>query len=758
MVAALVRAVAPPEVGVALESDPVADLQRAQPVRLRLRNLTGRAQEVVVSGHTEPPGLWSCRETIRLAPQASVVQAAGTVVPRLGPIRLQLSVQSPHTRVEPVVRRTMFGSGPPPPLTLGYSTYRAFRSGQVDEAYADFMQGMARLGMQYVRMALPWEDLEPEPGRYDWTLSDQMLEVAARSGTPAMLWMFPTARGSGLGDGGLPAWALREPALDREGKPGNFPCLWSPFYRTHYFNFLRALTERYARDPRVIRFVYDFGNSDFPYSYHFYGDRGDRFDYSPHEQAAFARWLEQQDYALEELNRRWARSFRSHAEVPVPFPEQTQAWLIYDTFRTWSVYEGIKAAAEVVRLVAPDKAPSDPPGHGLGSIADVQTYIHHAQARHWAEVAQQPHDLTEAHNMGPVWGGEAWQVGGTYRDFDDAVFQSVRLEANYLTVPGPDLSLWEDDLGRLAMIRRTLAEARRTRPVIAILDHIAWHQFGSLAQLGPRLDQPVDLLSRTCRYDYSTYRLLFLPPNELLETEKGIISLLPRDEAFYEDLRAAVEKGLHVVVYPATGRGEPGHPLRRILKVQEVSYGERQPTAVSFPAAWGGGRVTGQACSVHGGADDQTWVADEQGRPVVVFRPCGRGGFVLCGFDRQPDALDAAFRYDQSTTLQGHTMARLIKFLGLEEGTLRTEQTCCYKEALFSETRDYILLMSHQAADCALLLRFRSRRRLRHVMNLADGVSYPVRRLDRAGWYALEITLHPRTGYYLVLEDQGDEI
>ena len=757
LVARLVAAVAPVDVGAALEFKPVTDAGQTVPVLMRIRNLSRKPLAITHTCSSIPAGLLSHGNTTNVPPRSSVVVDVGNFTSSLGPSTLTARVESTEVGADSSLSRTHFCGASPRPHCIGFSTYRAFRKSTMDEPYRDFVHQMAELGMQYIRMAFPWEDLEPEPGRYDWTIADQMLEAAEQAKLPAYVWIFPTARGSGLGDGGVPAWALREPAMDRHGKPGNFPCIWSPFYRTRYFSFLEAVTARYAADPRVARFVYDFGNSDFAYTYHYYGDRGDLFDYSPHEQKAFATWLESQTMPLDSLSQRWGKTFRHYHEIPVPYPEQTQAWLIYDAFRTWGVYHGIQQAIDIVRRIAPAKTPPDPPGHGLGSIADIQTYIHHAQGRHWQEVERHPRELTEAHNMGPVWGGEPWQVGGTWRDYDDALFQSVRLEADYFTIPGPDLGLWENDIGRAAMIRRTMADARRVSPEIAIMDHIAWHQFGSLAQIGTRLDQPVDLLSRTCRYDYSTYQLLVLPPHELLATEKGTISILPLDRGYYENMLAAVEKGLRVVVFPRTGLGDPENPFRRVCGLKDISYGTRQSMRVEYPESWGGGEGSGHAATVEGNETDIPLLRNRERNAIVLFRPRGKGGFVLCGYDNQTDSLDAGIRYDQPSPLATHTLARLIRHLGLDHGMLQTGQASCFKELLFSEPRDYLLLFSHQERPHPVEIRFKSRRTASTAMDLADGKVYSLAQEEPAGWHSIRMVMEPRRGYYLMLEDTAND-
>lgn len=749
----LVQAVAPRSLGAALEFEPCSNEGTQVHVNVRIRNLGDQSQPLIVRCESQPSGRLVFAANVLAAPHAEELLNVGTMISQLGPTELSARVFDASGTEIATVSRTHFAGSAPPPLAYGFSTYRAFRQPAIDDAFRDFVRHTAQLGMQYVRLAFSWEELEPEPGNYDWRVADQMLNAATEAGLPAYIWVFPVARGAGLGDGGIPAWALKEPSIDRFGKPGNFPCIWSPFYCAHYFTFLEALTRRYANDPRVVRFVYDFGNSDFAYCYHYYGDRGDIFDYSPHEQKAFARWLEDRRIPLASIAVRWGQSFDRYEDVPVPLSEQTAAWLLYESFRVWGVYEGVKAAGDVVRRIAPDKAPPDPPGHGLGSIADISTYLYHVQSRHWDEVARHPAELTEAHNMGRLWGGEAWQVGAHYKDYDEALFQSVRLGASYLTIPGPDLGLWGEHLARIAMIRRTLAGARRAPVEIAILDHTNWDQFGSLAQIGVRLDQPVDLLSRTTRFDYAIYKLLVLPPDESLTTGRGVTSILPLDRGYYENILAAVAQGLNVLVFPKTGRSEDENPLQNVFGIEDVTYGPREQVRVDFPASWGGGSTSGQASIVCGRTGDEPLLTDEQGRAVCLFRRHGRGGFILCGFDARPDSFDAGIRYDTATRLDGHTLARLASHLGIHPATISTDQMCMYKEAVFKDERDFLLLYSHQAQTCEMNMTFHSRRKLDRIMDLATGQRLRVTASERPGWYEVTLSVEPLRGYYFVLQD-----
>jgi hypothetical protein len=757
----LVSALVPDPLAASIEFQPVAAAGSSVQMTACVRNLQDHPLENVavqleVEGFEKPlgEGAWD-----RISPGETVSLGAVSNRVAAGPSEVKISVRS-KDGVNALATRMQFGfvENPGRDDGFGFSTYRAFGPGGVDAAFKSFVREMGRLGMQYVRYAVSWEDAEPRPGAYDWTIPDQLLELAAENGLKAFFWVFPTARGSGLGDAGIPAWVLKEPAIDRHGKPGNFPCIWSPYYRERYLGFLEALTQRYAEDVRLSRFVFDFGNSDFAYSYHYYGEPGDEFDYSPHEQRAFSDYLERQTkMPLAEISKLWGTPFISYADVTIPFAESTRAWLIYDEFRRWGVHHGVKAASQIVSRHAPKKAPLDPPGHGLGSIADLTTYTYNVLARNWENIREEDRAAADVHNAGPVWGGEPWQVGGRFADCDEALFQSVRLGAGYFTIPGPDLGAWEADIGRAAMLRRSLMGSSRLHPEIAIMDRMGWDASRSLAQVGARLDQPVDLLSPACRFDLSAYRLLVLPGHELFSSGDGVRSLLPSDRRYYERLRESVLNGLTVLLFPRTGTSPQARALREILGLEDVHYGERRPVCVALPDSFGGGALAGCAQAVHA-KGGETLLADNSGLSLLVRRPLGRGAILLAGYDNAADSLDGAFSYAHVPHLRDHTLVRLLQHLDIQPRGVETGQACLYKEMVRQGRQDWLLLYSHQEEPLEIDLRCACRSHSAKAMDLATGESYPMIETDREGWRGLHLTVCPQRGYYLFLGDGGKEL
>jgi hypothetical protein len=636
----------------------------------------------------------------------------------------------------------------------GFSTFWAFQTKQMPEELKFFCREMLRRGCQYIRMNIPWEDIEPRPGKYDWSVTDQLIKFAEKEKFTLQFWMFPTTRGSGLADGGVPWWSLKEPAVDRFGNKGYFPTIWSKFYREHYFGMVDAFTRRYAESENLSRFVIDFGNSDFPYGYYYYGGDNTIFDYSPQERKAFSLYLKNElAWNLETVGKLFSRKFKSYDEVPVPFSEDREAFSVYLEFRSWSIRNGITEVNEIVARNAPDKLPPDLPGHGLGSIADLGTYFYEEKSRHWLEESTFDKKYVGAHNAGKTWGGEAWQVGGEYRQYDDALFQSARLNATYNTIPGPDLGLYGDDIAKVGFIRRTIMSAERPEPELAVFDRLEWDNFRSLANIATRTDIPVALIFKKHRYDFSCHKLMVLPACDYADktaTGGGGGMLLPDDECWYNLLRLSVERGLNLLVFPHTceiGVSKIQRTfLRQVFGLTDVKYGSWRKRTVVFPKSLGGGKMTGAASSVI--AEGEVLARDSTGAPVLVKRNYGKGSVVLAGFDNSPDSLDREYNYEECSEIEDHTLFRICNYFGIQSKECRTNGLFAFKEMVHRNGKDYLLLFSHVKKTVKAKVEVRLSKPSDFVLDLASGEKLALKKLPD-GWYSFEIDLKTRTGRYL---------
>jgi hypothetical protein len=762
----LVEWCAPRSVAVRLELTPVRGEKAPGPVTACVRNLGVAPMRLVLrancasSGEGMPSGVG---EGLAPSPTGSVVDVApgltrfplGLPSRGFGLHRHSLvaecdgAVAARHDLTEYVLPTDAPGF-----VGYGFSTYWAFPGGKVLNAFRTFCLEMQSRGCQYVRVNIPWEDVEPEPGRYDWTLPDEMMAFAGSSGLRLRFWMFPTTRGSGLGDAGVPLWALREPAMAADGCAGFFPSIWSPFYREHYFAMVRAFANRYATATEVDRLIIDFGNSDFPYGYFYYGGDNTIFDHSPQERDAFREFVRRQaggdlqaaGTVLEQP------MLRAWSDIRVPTPADRKAWRAYLEFRQWSVQQGIFEVESIVRAEAPAKLSPDLPGHGAGSIADLSSYGLDAKRRHAAEEPVAESVLGRLHNAGASWGGEAWQVAARYPEYDDALFQSLRLNADYYSLPGVDLGVYGDDVARVGFIRRTAMGAERDRPEVAIFDRLEWNAWQSLAQLGSRLDIEVDLLQSAHRHDFSRYRAVVLPPDPWgvpgTVTGGGGSCLVPRDAAWWKRLHDAAMEGANVLLFPGTVNAE-GLPLREAFQLPTVSYGERRKRTVRWPAAFGGGESHGHSRSV--GVAGEAVVADVDGEPVLVRQPAGQGALWFAGYDTQPDSLDGPLHCERDTDYTTHTIVRFLTGVGVRPGSVESGTCNAWKSVVRRGPHTFLLVFSHRPQAFRRPFVVRSEVPLSGAWDLATGERFVVTQ-DRPGWWRVELTVHPRQGRYLVMQ------
>ena len=758
LLARLVAWLKPVDLAVALEVQPVHGEDAAAPMVVRIRNLSDATQylERLSVADVKAGRILLERGGIALQPGETAELRVAVEARPFGIHEFRAEACGERaTATATAVERVIPRSGHDRRNGFGASTFWAFPEPALPEAFREFCRQLLRRGCQYIRVNIPWEDVEPEPGRYDWRIPDAMLAFAEQEGFDLYFWMFPTTRCSGLGDGGVPLWSLREAAIDRHGNRGYFPSLWSPLYQTHYFAMLDAFTRRYAQAARLKRFIYDFGNSDFPYGYFYYVNDTTLFDYSPHERAALVRYLrEERQFTLEQVGQLFGQPFSCWGDVPVPFVEQPQAWRVYLEFREYSIVSGFERAAAIIEANAPDKAPPDPPGHGLGSISDVAAFHYEAKARHWDEEAGVERRYRRLAHSGREWGGEPWQVGGRFVDEDDALFNSLRLNAAYLSCPGPDLGIYGDDLARMAFIRRTVMGAERAAPVVAVMDRTGWNDCQSLAHVALRLDQSADLLVHANRHPLSCYRLLVLPPDDtpLASTHTARTALLlPSDPAWYRGLREAVEAGLTVLVFPGTGRlpvpGFPGGLLRDALGIAGVRYGERRRRAVRFPEPFGRGAAAGAAAEVMAPGD--VWLADDADAPLLVRQALGRGAVLLAGYDHAEDSLDGAYRHDRDERIGHHTLPRLLRRMGLAPARIDTGQLYISKEIVRRGEREFALFFSHLPATVRATVRVRLETPARRAFDLSTGETF-ILAPGADGWQALDLPIHPRAGRYLM--------
>src|ERR1700674_4816017 len=100
-----------------------------------------------------------------------------------------------------------------------------------------------------VALQIRWRDIEPVEGKPDWTKLDQLFATAESSKKWVQLLIFPGFF--------APAWALEGAKTEMfaiqygpgKGTTERLPMPWDRAYLTHWFAFLKQLSDRYGKSP-----------------------------------------------------------------------------------------------------------------------------------------------------------------------------------------------------------------------------------------------------------------------------------------------------------------------------------------------------------------------------------------------------------------------------------------------------------------------------------------------------------------------------
>ena len=173
---------------------------------------------------------------------------------------------------------------------------------------------MKAFGVSTVRMMeFAWALVEPEPGRYDFSLFDQAIRVLADRGISVILGT-PTAT--------LPAWLAGDPSgvlqTHPSGRVRDFGarregCWNAPAYREASRRLVREIAGRYGKRPEVEGFQID----------NELGHEGSDRCVCPHCAREWRAWLKKRYGDVRSMNEAWGsvfwgRTVSEFSQVPVP--------------------------------------------------------------------------------------------------------------------------------------------------------------------------------------------------------------------------------------------------------------------------------------------------------------------------------------------------------------------------------------------------------------------------------------------------------
>ena len=172
---------------------------------------------------------------------------------------------------------------------------------------------MVEHGVNVVRMAeFAWDIMEPEPGRYDFSLFDSMIDALGKAGIKTILCT-PTAAPPRWMSEAHPDW-LR---VNAEGLPmmhgsRQHFCTTNPGFREASVAITRTMAQHFAQNPHVIGW-----QTDNEFNCHF------SECYCDACKAAFQAWLKEKYTTIDRLNHAWgtafwAQTYQSFEQIPIP--------------------------------------------------------------------------------------------------------------------------------------------------------------------------------------------------------------------------------------------------------------------------------------------------------------------------------------------------------------------------------------------------------------------------------------------------------
>ncbi|MGB9611256.1 MAG: beta-galactosidase, partial [Bryobacteraceae bacterium] len=238
------------------------------------------------------------------------------------------------------------------------------------EAWRADIRRIRDLGFRTFRCWVDWASAEPEPGHYDFSTLDVLLELAEEEGMRVFVQVYMDS---------APEWVGRQfpdslfvssngQAVQPESAPGY--CRDHPAVRRADTAFYRALAQHAARSRALIGWdlwsephVINWANPTYI--------PNPEFCFCPHTKRRFREWLKKRYATLEALNRAWYRRYRAWEEVE---PNRLSTILSYTDYIDWKMFladklgEDLHERHEAVKQAAPRTvATSHAAGVGLFS-------------------------------------------------------------------------------------------------------------------------------------------------------------------------------------------------------------------------------------------------------------------------------------------------------------------------------------------------------------------------------------------------------
>ena len=565
-------------------------------------------------------------------------------------------------------------------------------------AYSSILSALGAAGAGRHQVAVPWAQLEPEPGQYQFGVVDDILTAAAAQGASVDLEIAPEPRTTPDDPLAIPQWALRSPAVDAAGRPGAFPALAGEDYQARCGRLAEILATRYWNARGLASLSLDLCLARQPYAYDAGADAPWRFDYSVEERAAFGRYLrETAQFSLTDLVPLWDGPLPTWDEVCPPTPEQATAWGLYEEFRLGRIRDLTAALHEALPPQSrqlPLGQLFGPPFYGCAAWFAEARVAPQVRWRSAAEAARLSL-VTEA--GAPRVTIETPPAETTAGGGAAATFAALRCGAPTVLWAQAEEGVDAEELSRLGFVLATCrGAARPAAQVGAVSWEASPEPSAQLAWLAACLDEPCDLIAPSEEGRWPNWRLALLCPAEhRLGPERCGLRLMSR--SFVQGARDYVQRGGRLALFACNDAEDPALPgrptLRSVLGLEALRYSALGRTEVRLGSAGrpteGAGAAaapTWDALAVEG-VQGTTLATTADGRPVVVSVPLGLGQVILVGAADAAATMPPDWAPGPAATQGGGVLPWLLTFAQVDPPGVDSGEQCLLKVRLRSPGR-----------------------------------------------------------------------
>ncbi|MCR5068085.1 MAG: beta-galactosidase [Erysipelotrichaceae bacterium] len=264
------------------------------------------------------------------------------------------------------------------------------------------LKTIKEMGCNIIRIAdFAWNIIEPEEGRYDFELFDEVVSKADRLDLKVMMCI-PTAT--------MPRWLnLRAPeimARDEHGNPQPFGgrrgyCYNSDVYNRKANELTRAMAQHFRRYDNIVAWQLD----------NEIGHEGSDVCFCVNCHRRFIEWLRERYESIDELNERWGTNFWSGSydrfeDIQLPAKAYTNQnpslRMEWERFRSDSIVQYLKRMYQTLKTVIPEAVVL----HDFEGGTLTKRFDPFAISENLDEIA---------YNNYPVWGGtvepmKPWEI------------------------------------------------------------------------------------------------------------------------------------------------------------------------------------------------------------------------------------------------------------------------------------------------------------------------------------------------------------